>query len=447
VTWNTLSPARARLLAALRERLPGGAPLTATQQGIWLAEQLSPGESGYHDTAALRIDGALDAAALRQALDDVQAQHAALRCRVIESDGVLKQFFDVDEVHWGVTDLTALPADGRRVRLGRLVAALATEPFEVATGPLWRARLVRLGAAEHVLVLVVHHLIADGWSHGVLLGALLDRYAARTGGRDDVPPATGADYRTWLARRVRREHEAVAAGAAAEVVEDLCRVPYRLRLPGFDPAPADRAAAEVEIPLGAPEWMAFDLACTRSGTTRFMALTGLFAAMLSRATDRADVLLSMPLAGRYDEATVGLLGCLINVVPVGVRIATSASPRAAVDAGAAAVWRALRHAELPYREVVRAVDAALPGDDPLTNVGIEQFNAPTGEVRMGSLRVEPLPRAQVRLRHDLTLSVARDGGGPTTLLYPAARWSKDRVAGLAVDLAELVKAATAALVA
>jgi hypothetical protein len=93
---------------------------------------------------------------------------------------------------------------------------------------------------------------------------------------------------------------------------------------------------------------------------------------------------------------------------------------------------------VPYREVARAAGAPLSDDDPLTNVGVEEFNAPTGTVRAGPVRITPMPRSRVRLRHDLTLSVPSVPGDPVTLLYPRARWSADAVAALAADLAGLV---------
>jgi hypothetical protein len=443
MTLTGMSPDRARLLAALRKRATGSSPLTATQQGIWLAEQLDPGTSGYHDTAMLLIDGQLDTNALRGALSGAQANHEALRARICDCDGEPRQVFDINRVDWNIVDLASVPAPARQSQLDRLVTAVATRPFDLSVGPLWRARLVRLTDREHVLVFVMHHLITDGWSHGIMLESLLAGYAYRVG--DGPAPVPRPGYAAWLAERRRREHAATVSNAAEALTANLPALPYRLRLPGLSPGRTDRKAAELPVPLPATSWMTFEKACHGVGTTRFMAVVGLFGLALSRATGGDGVLFSMPLAGRYDAAHADLLGCLISVAPVDVRIAAADTPMAAVSAGKEAVGRALCLADLPYRDVVRAAGPLPHGDDPLTNVGVEQFNAPVGEVSIGRLRIVPLRRTQVRLRHDLTLSVPSAGGAAPTLLYPSSRWSADRVALLASDMAALIQAATVAL--
>jgi hypothetical protein len=435
-----MSPDRVRLLAAMREQMAAGSPLTATQEGIWLAEQVDPGLSGYHDTAVIQLEGPLDADGLRDALLDAQHNHEALRARIADVGGALRQFFDVGTADWREVNLSGIAAAAQPDRLERLVSALATGRFDLAAGPLWRARLVRLATERHVLVMVMHHLITDGWSHGLLLEALLAGYADRND-RVAAPPARHG-YAGWLARRVRRERAVAVGDAPIRAAAELRGVPYRLRLPELDPASPDRSAAEVPIPLSAAAWAAFERCCRETGVTRFMALAGLFALTLSRAADRDGVLMSMPLAGRYDASDAGLLGCLINVVPLDVRVTAADTPGTALHAGAAAMSRALCLAEVPYRTIVRALGPLSPGDDPLTNVGIQEFNAPTDQTRLESLRVLPLPRTALRLRHDLELSVPRTGGLPATLLYPVSRWPTDRISRLAADMAELIQVIT-----
>ncbi|OLF14709.1 condensation domain-containing protein [Actinophytocola xanthii] len=439
-----LSPDRQRLLVALRARGPAGSPLTATQQGIWLAEQLDPGTSGYHETVVLRIEGPLDPDLLALVFAHLQAGNDALRARVVDTDREPRQFFDVDAVDWRYVDLSGVPEEHRRARVDRLVAVAAVEPFELATGPLWRARLVRLSETDHVLVVVLHHLITDGWSHGVLLRALARGYPLLAEGSEPPPGEPG--YPAWLAARVRREREAVAAGRASEVASRLSDVPYRLRVPGLDPTHPDRVAAELPIPVGPGGWVAFDAACRRFGTTRFMGLTGLFALALGRVSGQGAVVLSAPVADR-SGGSAALLGCLISVVPIVVPAVAGSAVRAVVATGTAAVGTALRHTEVPYREVVRAAGWGPAGDDPLTNVGIEEMNAPTGQVRFGKLRVTPTPRTQVRLRHDLTLSVPSQPDQAATLLYPSARWSGGGLDELVAELTALVVETTTVLAA
>ncbi|MEU9350977.1 condensation domain-containing protein [Streptomyces griseoloalbus] len=442
-----LDDRRARLVEALRaqrrtlasERLP----LTATQQGIWIAEQLSPGVSGYHDTAVLRMDGPLDTEALRLAFGDARAVHEAMRCRVVETDGEPLQSFDAPAPDVAYSDLGAVGPQTRGARVERLAALAATEPFDLEAGPLWRARLVRLSADEHVLILVVHHLISDGWSHGVLLRSLLSHYAARS--RNAPPPAVpdGDGYRTWLLHRVAQERAAVEGGRARHVAGLLSHAPYRVPLPGRDDRAGDRLSVAVGLPVAQRTWTVFDRACRRAGATPYMGLTGLFGLLLARTTGGRTAVLASPVALRAAPGTADLMGCLINVVPVAVRILPPTGPAQAVAAGRDAVLTALRYADVPYRDVARALGPLPTADDPVTNVGVEEFNAPEERVRLGDLTVEPQPRGQVRLRHDLALSIPRNATG-AQLLHPVGRWSPGESRSFAERLAELIgEAATA----
>lgn len=425
------------LRAQRRVRVPEGLPLTATQQGIWLAEQLSPGVSGYHDTAVLRVDGPLDPEALWSAFGDVHAAHEALRCRVTETDGEPRQWFDAPAPEPAYSDLAAVGEKARAARVERLAALAATQPFDLEAGPLWRARLVRLSADRHVLILVVHHLISDGWSHGVLLRTLLSRYAALS--RMTAPPAApNADgYGAWLLERVARERAAVEGGRATEVAGLLPRAPYPTIVPPSADRARDRLAVAVDLPVDRRTWAAFDRACRLAGATPYMGLTGLFGLLLARTTGEDNSVLASPVALRDAPGTAGLMGCLINVVPVAVRTPPPAGPTESITAGRDAVLTALRYADVPYRDVARALGPLPAADDPVTRVGVEEFNAPSEPVRLGELTIAPQPRGQIRLRHDLTLSIPPNAVG-AQLLHPADRWSPSESRSFAERMAELI---------
>ncbi|NUT98709.1 MAG: hypothetical protein HOY78_42570 [Saccharothrix sp.] len=425
--------------AALRARLAqaAGVPLTATQEGMWLAEQLDAAESGYHDVAVLRVDGPLDEQALRTAFADLVGGFEALRCRVAVVDDAPRQFFDVAELPWRTEDLTAVPPERRDRAVARVTAVAAATRFTFAEGPLWRIRLVRLTAHEHVLVVVLHHLITDGWSLNVLLGALLTAYRHRLAGQ--APPAPeGAPYEAWLRARCALERAAGTGPRLAEAVRALGTTPRSLALPGLRPTGGSRRATSVAVPVPAPGWATFGTACGALGTTRFMALAGLFARTLARAADVPAVTVSAPVANRHDHGTAGLLGCLVGLTPLVVAVPPGTSAREAVLAGRSAVSAALDRSALPYRDLARALGASAASDDPLTNVGLDEFNAPTGSHGVGDLVLTPLPRQHLRLRHDLTLSVPSDPAQVPELLYPEQRWSPGAVRDLAEALAGAV---------
>ncbi|GAA2489749.1 hypothetical protein GCM10010276_30870 [Streptomyces longisporus] len=441
-----VDPQRARLVEALRARrrsqTPQTLPMPATQQGMWLAEQLSPGVSGYHDTGVLRIDGPLDAEALRLAFGDARAVHEAMRCRVIEVGEEPRHSFDAPAPELAYTDLGAVHAQTRAARIERLTVLTATEPFDLETGPLWRARLIRVQSDEHVLILVLHHLISDGWSHGVLLRTLLSHYAARAQNTALPPAPDTTGYRRWLLSRAAQEQAAVDSGRAREVATLLAEAPYRAALPGLKGTPTDRLAAAVELPVTGATWASFDRACRRAGATRYMGLTGLFGHFLSRTSRAERAVLAAPVAVRDVPGSEHLMGCLINVVPLVLVPRPTADLTTALAAGRDAVLTALRYADVPYRDVARALGPLTASDDPVTNVGVEEFNAPQDPVRVGDVVVTPMPRGHVRLRHDLALSVARHGTS-AQLLHPVQNWDVNEIESLAQNLAELISDAAA----
>lgn len=427
---------RDQVIAALRRRLEETrpVPLTGTQQGIWLAERMDPGRSGYHDVTAVRVNGPLDPGRLRAAFAAAQAGHEALRCRLVDEGGEPHQVFDADRMLWAGDDVRGWAVDPSAV-VARMAALDATEPFDLAAGPLWRARLIRTGDAEHVLIAVIHHLIGDGWSHGLLLESVLRRYH---GVPDPGWPsaATRSPYADWL--RARGAREARAAGLAKAVADRLGTAVGPRDLPGLDRSGSrSRRACGVPVPADPAGLAAFTRACARRQATPYMGLAGLFGLVVSRRCGNGGVVVSMPLADRRDDAAQAVVGCLISTVPVLVDVCAGMTAHEAIAAGRDGVLAAMGAADVPYRDVVRALRVPPGTDDPLTNLGVEEFNAPSASRTAGELLVTPLPRAQVRLRHDLTLSVHREGHG-AELLHPLDRWAPGAVTALAADLGALV---------
>ncbi|MFG2012764.1 condensation domain-containing protein [Micromonospora sp. NPDC048868] len=427
---------RALLVTLLRQRRRADPlPLTATQEGIWLAEQLDPGDSGYHDSIVLRIDGPLDVDALRAGLRDAQARHEALRARFATVDGTPVQHFDVDAPAWAYDELPGYEVDDVRIR--RLFALDAATPFDMACGPLWRTRLVRTHARVHLLSIVLHHLITDGASHSVLLGTLMDAYERRRRGDTMAREEHQGAYGRWLRAKVAREAELAGGAAADEVVARLTGLPRRWDLPGVRSA-AGRLAVSEPVGVDPDTWRGFLDACRSLGATGFMALGGLLGQLVADECGARDVVVAAPVANRLDRSDRDLIGCLIDVVPIRMTIGPGREVREAIRLGRDAVLAALRSAGVPYRHVARAVGAPASADDPLTNIGLEEFNVSTSARHAGELLITPLPRQGLRLRHDLALSVPVTASAMPELWAPARRWAPGRLAELAGAMAEAV---------
>ena len=224
-----LSPEKRELLAqrlrraAIRETTirsrPEGQvpPLSSSQERLWFIEQLTPGSAAYTIATAHRCQGQLDAVALGQALTEVTRRHEALRMRFPQTDGIPRVVIDdTAAVDLRITDLSALGncTSDREAQAIRVASQAAAEPFDLAAGPLLRALLIRISEDDHVLLLAMHHIIADGWSEGLLVAETLKIYGALRQETRPVPPDLAlqfGDYAVW-----ERQHL-----SAAELTSDL----------------------------------------------------------------------------------------------------------------------------------------------------------------------------------------------------------------------------------
>jgi hypothetical protein len=188
----------------------GPLPLSFPQRQLWFLDQLAPGNPFYNNPAALGLHGSLDAAALRHSLTEIVRRHEALRTVFDSVDGEPRQrVLPAAPVPLPVTDLTQLPElhDAERAERARLAArADAQAPFDLATGPLLRAGLLRLSDDEHHLLLNVHHIVADGWSVGILVRELATLYGCWLRGEPSPLPESAVqypDYALWQRARLR----------------------------------------------------------------------------------------------------------------------------------------------------------------------------------------------------------------------------------------------------
>ncbi|HEX8202153.1 MAG TPA: amino acid adenylation domain-containing protein, partial [Isosphaeraceae bacterium] len=187
----------------------GPLPASFAQQRLWFLDQLEPGSAAYNIPVAVRLAGRLDVGALGRALAEVVRRHEALRTTFASEGGVPRQVIaPAQALALPVTDLTDLPESDRRAEALRRLRAEAARPFDLARGPLVRAGLFRLGEAEHVVAVTMHHIVSDGWSIGVLVREVAALYDAfRRGAPSPLPePALQyADYAAWQRRWLQGE--------------------------------------------------------------------------------------------------------------------------------------------------------------------------------------------------------------------------------------------------
>jgi hypothetical protein len=230
------------------------APLSFSQQRLWLLQRLEPESTSYNVARAHRLRGVLDVGALEGALGEIVRRHEALRTTFAEREGEPVQVIHpAGDFALPVEDLSELGEEERAREAERRAEADAHTPFDLCAGPLFRARLLRLGAEEHVLLLAFHHVVADGWSLGVFAGELSALYRALCAGEPSplaAPGAQYADFALW-----QREHLRLALESQATFWrERLAGAPPLLELPTDRPRPAvqghEGAAASLQLSAG-----------------------------------------------------------------------------------------------------------------------------------------------------------------------------------------------------
>ena len=324
-------------------------PLSPAQQRLWFLEQLDPGSPAYHIAFTLELDGPVDIACLRDAAGDVATRHEALRTSFPAEGGVPRQ-----QIHERMApDFLALETAATR----DVLAAEAAQAFDIRRGPMWRLRLHRGGADRSVLLVVMHHLVADGHSSAILFRDLADACAARSAGNRWLPrplPFQYADYCGWLHQHLRAPEldtqRAYWLGA-------LRGAPPMLELPTDRPRPAEQSfrGGWVTRQLDKERLLALRNFGRDAGCTLFMVLLAGFQLLLHRWSGQRDLLIGTPVAGRPGPELAELLGLFINTLVIRVQLPTDGSVDALLAATRAATLDAFAHQDLPFEALVETL--------------------------------------------------------------------------------------------
>jgi amino acid adenylation domain-containing protein len=390
-------------------------PASFAQRRMWLLNRMDPDEPVYNITWALWLDGALEIDALQRAWDTALARHEALRTTFRDSAGMPVQVIEDEPPPQPLitTSVQELPAAEREPAARALIAELARAPIDLAAGPLVLARLVRLAPDRHVLVVVMHHIAADGWSFRILFDELSADYEAILRGAPVAaePPIQYADFAIW-----QIEHAEDGGYAEAERFwrAELGDAPSELPLPADEPYPARQAfaAASIDTQISNALARALREAASQHGATLFAVLLSAYAVLLSRLTGRDDLLIGVPMAARTRPETESVVGVFMNTVTIRVRVDPEASLGDLVRSVHAATASALAHQELPFARVVELVQPFRhPARLPLVQVMFameEDWAVP----ERGGLRWTPELVENGTARFEIELTVTEAPAGP-----------------------------------
>jgi amino acid adenylation domain-containing protein len=329
------------------------AELSFGQQRLWFFEQFEPGNLRFNILTALRLRGRLDVAALGASLDGMVRRHEVLRTTFTAEDGrPLQVVAPRLTVAVPTVDLGGLPEPGGL--LTGLLTAEAHRPFDLTRGPLLRALLVRLQPEEHVLVLAMHQITVDRWSRGLSVRELTALYASFVTDKPADLPALSiqySDYAQWQRRHLQGE---VLESLLAYWREQLAGELPSLELPLDRPRPTVQTfrGGNVYSVLPRPLLDRLEALGQGEGATLFMVLLAGFAALLSRVTGQADLVLGSPIANRRHQQIEPLMGFFLNLLAFRVRSGGDPTFRELLGRVRETALGAYAHQDLPFERLV-----------------------------------------------------------------------------------------------
>jgi len=410
----------------------GELPLSFAQERLWFLDQLHPNSAGYNVASGIRLHGSLQLPALEQALNALIARHETLRTSFIEHDGrPVQRITEHLATTLPLVDLAIGPESEREAAARTLATEEARRPFELMRPPLFRARLLRLAADDHVLVWVIHHIVSDGWSASVFARDLFAYYEALVRG---LAPALAplaiqyADFAVW-------QREGLQADALQVEISYWRR---RLAAPlPVSELPADRPRPPIPSYRGAKRSMliskrttaALDALSRQERVTLFITLLAAFLAFIHRLTARDDILIGTDVANRRQVETEPLIGFFVNLLPIRADLSGDPPFRVFLERVRATFLEAYAHQDLPFDRLVKELNPRRdPSRNPLFQILFVMQNGPEYSRTISGLSLSPFDVDGNTARFDLVLFVAeREGRLQTTWNYNTDLFDETRI--------------------
>ena len=430
--------------------------LSYAQQRQWFLWQLDPQGAAYHIPAALRLRGALNVGALQHSFDALLTRHHSLRSVFVEQDGQVLQQLKACQNEPVPTPLALNRHDVRTMPPAqRMPGALAlleqdiAQPFDVQNGPLLRVSLIQLDEDDHVLVLTLHHIVADGWSMGVLVEEFSQLYAAHTQGKTvELPslPIQYADYALWQRRWMQ-------AGELERQLdwwrEQLGSEQPMLELPSDRPRPAQSSQQGARLDFTLEPALAKGLMtlARQRGVTPFMLLLASFQALLYRYSGQKDLRIGVPVANRNRAETRGLIGFFVNTQVVRAELDGQLPFARLLEQTRDRSLNAQGYQDLPFERLVHA----LQGERSLSHSPLFQVMFNHQQSRPGALgamlvglHVESLEWQARTAQFDLQLDTHEEGEQlMASLTYATDLFDAQRIERLAGHWRNLLAAIVA----
>ena len=390
-------------------------PLSFAQQRLWFLHQIDPANTAYNLPFAVRLTGILDLAVLELSFSEIVRRHEVLRTQFITIEGKPSQvIIPPQPLLLSVMNLETIPGVKQESEVQRLLHDLAQQPFDLSQDSLMRIRVLRLNTAEHVVCLTLHHIIADGWSIGILIQELVTLYQAFAAQQPSpLPelPIQYVDFAHWQRQYLSGE---VLERQLDYWKQQLAGIPPLLELPADRPRPPERTFQGGTIPmeLNADLMKQLKSLSQQSGTTLFMTLLAAFSALLSRYSGQEDIVVGSPIANRNRGEIESLIGFFVNTLVLRVQLQDNPSFEEVLKQVRQVSLDAYTHQDMPFEQLVEALRPERNlTNSPLFQVMFVLQNAPMGELELPGVNLTPIEGESVIAKFDLTLFLGETAAG------------------------------------
>jgi amino acid adenylation domain-containing protein len=423
------------------------ASLSFSQQRLWFLNQLEP-DSPFNISIAIQLNGHLNVDALAQTLSEIVDRHQALRTTFASVDGNLIQVIaEGKSVKLTAIDLRLLASSDRETEVQRILRIEPQQPFNLAADLMLRATLLQLNDEEYILLLVMHHIAADGWSVGILfreLASFYESFAVATSLTLPELPIQYADFADWQRQWLN-----------GEVMESQLNY-WRQQLadaPRFLTLTTDRPRPSIQTFEGGTKYFQLNRELTQqlkqlsqqSGSTLFMVLLAAFATLLSRYSGQDDVVIGSPIANRNRSEVESLIGCFINTLALRTQLQGNPTFLELIERVKEMTLGAYDHQEFPLEKLVeelqpeRSLSHAL-----LFQVMFVLQNAPMRKLELPGLTLNLLELEDLTAQNDLFLSMAETEAGLTAELgYNSDLFDRTTIERLAINFQILLESIVA----
>ncbi|WP_082926053.1 condensation domain-containing protein [Halomonas sp. G11] len=414
-------------------------PLAPIQRRLWLVDRLASQacdreRAAYNLPALFSLKGELQVEVLEKTINAIVARHEALRTRYPENDGgnPVAVIEDQRNIELPILDCSDLSEQEQQRYLQDTFAEYANTPFDLATGPLIKAGLLRFGAQEHVLVLTIHHIVFDGWSTSVFIREFASLYGELLEGKESGLPELGiqyVDYAAW--------HERALSGEAFEKSATFWRrylsdAPPLSTLPGdfARPSQVSHAGSALSMSLSPELSTSLNRLATQHGTTLFTLLLASFQLLMHRQTCQQDLVVGTDVAGRSHPEVEPLIGFFVNVIPLRSRLADGQ-----IDFGhwleqvQTSVLDAFDHQTVPFDRIVELSGISRERDrSPLIQTLFVLQNTPTERFSIPGLEVKVMSQPRQESKFDMAVFVNEsDTGLSVEWVYATALYRRETI--------------------